>query len=214
MGLPWWLNGKEFACNAGDAGSISRSRRSHEEGNGNTFQYACLGSPMDREAGRLQSMGLKESDMTSQLQHGYESKVSSLCKNNTKIHLNINLVHQERIIWDCDVNPKTERLKKLGEEVWGTFLIEGKHIRNWQRESGIRYVCSTKVGSMWGREWKPGERQEMKWVRWARCDPRWPFTTRRTVKFIQHWWEQWREHPLSCPHSFLPFMANTGKKDH
>jgi len=33
MGLPWWLNGKEFACNAGDAGSVSRSRRSHEEGN-------------------------------------------------------------------------------------------------------------------------------------------------------------------------------------
>lgn len=50
MGLPWWLNGKEFACTAGDAGSVSRSRRSHEEGDGNAFWYACLGSLMDRGA--------------------------------------------------------------------------------------------------------------------------------------------------------------------
>ena len=141
---------------------------------------------MDRGAWQATVHGVERigHDFATKQQHGYESKVSSVCKSNTKIHLNLNLIHQERIIWDCDVNPKTERLKKLGGEVWGTFLIEGKHIRNWQRESGIRYVCSTKVGSMWGREWKPGERQEMKWVRWARCEPRWPFTARRTVKFI------------------------------
>jgi len=41
---------KEFACNAGDTGSISGSRRSPGEGNGNSLQYSCLGNPMDRGA--------------------------------------------------------------------------------------------------------------------------------------------------------------------
>ena len=37
MGLPWWLKGKEFACNAGaagDLGSIPGSERSLGGGNG------------------------------------------------------------------------------------------------------------------------------------------------------------------------------------
>ena len=33
-GLPWWLSGKEPACNAGDMGSIPRSGRSPGRGNG------------------------------------------------------------------------------------------------------------------------------------------------------------------------------------
>ena len=41
---------KEFACNAGDSGSIPGLGRSHGEGNGNPLQYSCLGNPMDREA--------------------------------------------------------------------------------------------------------------------------------------------------------------------
>ena len=48
-GLPWWLCSKEPACNAGDAGSIPESGRSPGEGNGNLFQYSCLGNVMDRE---------------------------------------------------------------------------------------------------------------------------------------------------------------------
>ena len=44
------LNGKEFACNAGDLGSIPGSGRSLGEGNGNPLQYSCLGNPMDRRA--------------------------------------------------------------------------------------------------------------------------------------------------------------------
>ena len=48
LGLPWWLSGKESACNAGDAGSIPGSGRSSGEGNGNPLQYSCLGDPMDR----------------------------------------------------------------------------------------------------------------------------------------------------------------------
>ena len=40
--------GKEFACNAGDPGSIPGSGRSPGEVNGNLFQYSCLENPMDR----------------------------------------------------------------------------------------------------------------------------------------------------------------------
>ena len=47
---------KESACNAGDTGSIPRLGRSSGEGNGNPFQYSCLGNPMDRAACGLQSM--------------------------------------------------------------------------------------------------------------------------------------------------------------
>ena len=50
-GLPWWLSGKESACNA-DVGLIPASGRCSGEGNGNTLQYSYLGNPMDRGAWR------------------------------------------------------------------------------------------------------------------------------------------------------------------
>ena len=43
-------DGKEFAHNAGGPGSILGWRRTPGEGNGNPFQYSCLGNPMDRGA--------------------------------------------------------------------------------------------------------------------------------------------------------------------
>ena len=52
MGFPWWLSGKESACNAEVQGSVPQSGRSPGEGNGNPLQYSCLGNPMDREAWR------------------------------------------------------------------------------------------------------------------------------------------------------------------
>ena len=48
--LPWWLSGKEYACNAGDVGSIPGLGRSPGEENGNPFQYSCLENPTDRGA--------------------------------------------------------------------------------------------------------------------------------------------------------------------
>ena len=39
---------KESACNAGDPGLIPGLGRYLGEGNGNSFQYSCLGNPMDR----------------------------------------------------------------------------------------------------------------------------------------------------------------------
>ena len=50
MSCPWWLSGKESACNAGDSCSISELGRSPGEGNGNPFQYSCLENPRDRGA--------------------------------------------------------------------------------------------------------------------------------------------------------------------
>jgi len=41
---------KEFACNAGDTGSIPGSGRSPGDGNGYPLKYSCLKNPMDRGA--------------------------------------------------------------------------------------------------------------------------------------------------------------------
>ena len=43
----------------GDLGSVLGSGRSPGGGNCNPFQYLCLGSPMDRVPGGLQSTGLQ-----------------------------------------------------------------------------------------------------------------------------------------------------------
>ena len=48
---------KNSPANAGDVGLIPVSGRSLEEGNSNSFQYSCLGNPMEEEPGGLQSMG-------------------------------------------------------------------------------------------------------------------------------------------------------------
>ena len=65
MVLPQWLSSKESACNAGDAGSIPESGRSPGEGNGNLFQYSCLGNSMDRGAWQATVHEvIKKSDMT------------------------------------------------------------------------------------------------------------------------------------------------------
>ena len=56
---------KNPPANAGDSDSISVSGRSLREGNGNPFQYSCLGNPMDRGArwGIVHGVA-KESDTT------------------------------------------------------------------------------------------------------------------------------------------------------
>ena len=59
-------DGKEFACDAGDPGSISWSGRSSGEGNGNPLQYSCLENPMDGGAWQAAVYGVAESGMTEQ----------------------------------------------------------------------------------------------------------------------------------------------------
>ena len=60
-GLPWWLDGKESACNAGDPGSIPESERSPGEGNGYLLQYSCLENAMNRGAWGATVLGVTKS---------------------------------------------------------------------------------------------------------------------------------------------------------
>jgi len=46
-GLPWWLSGKESACQSGDTGSIPGSVRPPGVGTGNPLQYSWLENPTD-----------------------------------------------------------------------------------------------------------------------------------------------------------------------
>ena len=65
-------------ANAGDKGSILGSGRPPGEGNGNIFQYSCLGNPMDWQA-TVHGVS-KESDMTQRLSY------NNLCPQ-TYLHL-------------------------------------------------------------------------------------------------------------------------------
>ena len=50
IGLPWGLMVNNSPANTGDVGSTPGSGTSPGEGNGNPFQYFCLGNPVDRGA--------------------------------------------------------------------------------------------------------------------------------------------------------------------
>jgi len=50
MGFPGSSNGKEFACNVGEPGSIPGLGRSLGEGNAYPLHYYCLENSMDRGA--------------------------------------------------------------------------------------------------------------------------------------------------------------------
>ena len=65
--LPWWLTGKESACQAGVTGSISGLDRSPEERTGDPLQYSCLKNSSDRETWQATIHGVTESDMTEKL---------------------------------------------------------------------------------------------------------------------------------------------------
>ena len=49
-------DGKEYACNAGDPGSIPGAGRSPREGKDYPLQYSCLKNSMDRGAYPLSNM--------------------------------------------------------------------------------------------------------------------------------------------------------------
>ena len=50
VNCPWWLSGKESACNARDMSSIPGLGTSLGEGNGNPLKYSCWENPIDRGA--------------------------------------------------------------------------------------------------------------------------------------------------------------------
>ena len=59
--LPWWLRGKESACNVGDLGSIPGLGRPCEVGNGYPLQYSCLENSTDRGVWRAIVCGIAKS---------------------------------------------------------------------------------------------------------------------------------------------------------
>ena len=60
-GLPWWLSGKESACNAGDVGSIPGLEDRLEKEMTTHSSTHAWSIPWTEEPGKLQSMGLQES---------------------------------------------------------------------------------------------------------------------------------------------------------
>ena len=56
-GFPGGSGVKNPSAKTGDSGLIPESGRSPREGNGNPFQYSCLGNLMDRGAWGLHSLG-------------------------------------------------------------------------------------------------------------------------------------------------------------
>ena len=64
-GKPWYLRGKESACNVGDLGSIPALGRSPGEGNGKPLQCSYLENSMDRGAWWA-PWGCRELDTTEQ----------------------------------------------------------------------------------------------------------------------------------------------------
>ena len=56
-GNPWWVSGKESACNAGDWDSIPGSGKSPGEGNGNPLRVLARRIPWTEEPGKLWSIG-------------------------------------------------------------------------------------------------------------------------------------------------------------
>ena len=64
LDFPGGSDGKEFACNTEDQGSILGSGRSPGEGNGNPFQYSCLENSADRGAWQATVHEVTESDTT------------------------------------------------------------------------------------------------------------------------------------------------------
>ena len=59
--FPAGSDGKESACNAGDAGLIPGLGRSPRGGHNNPFQYSCLEKPMDQGAWRPADHGVSTS---------------------------------------------------------------------------------------------------------------------------------------------------------
>ena len=74
VGLPWWLSGKEFACQCRRCTSLGFDPwvwKITGEGNGNPLQYPCLRKPMDRRAWRAIVHEVAESDVTMWLTTSY-----------------------------------------------------------------------------------------------------------------------------------------------
>ena len=69
LAFPGGSDGKQFACNTGDQGSVPGSGRSPGEGNGNLLQYSGLENSMDRGAWQAIVHEVTKLDTTEWLTH-------------------------------------------------------------------------------------------------------------------------------------------------
>ena len=69
---------KNLPADAGDAGSIPGSGRSHGEGNGNPLQYSCLENPMNRGAWQVTVHGVAKDLDTNERLKTIQQQISSL----------------------------------------------------------------------------------------------------------------------------------------
>ena len=114
MGLPWWISGKESACNAGDAGSIPGLGRS--PGGENAAHCSILSWEMTwtEEPGGLQPWDQKR-DTVEQPNH-QQIKLGS-----TANHLDSSLTFQGK-------RKGTPRILQRPREIAGEFTLAGLEV--------------------------------------------------------------------------------------
>ena len=119
QGFSGGSDSKESACNAGDLGSIPGLGRSPGEGNGYHSSTVAWRIPWTEEPGRLQSMGLQESDTTQQLK-GESYSVRSRAKLGCCSGRQLKSPGQKGNVHNShglDVGPEVRN--------WSSFLIQG-----------------------------------------------------------------------------------------
>jgi len=99
--LPWWLSGKESTCSAEDAGDIGLIPglgRCIGGGNGNPFQYSCLGNSMDRGAWRATVHGSQRvrHNLTTKLQQQHGKSIFNILGN-----CQTTILHSHSNVWKC-----------------------------------------------------------------------------------------------------------------
>ena len=92
LGFPGGASGKDPTCQYRKHSSVPGSQRSPRGGHSNPLQYSHLENPHTEEPGRLQSMGLQESNTTEVTEHACTSP--SLCISPSLISNYLNLPFQ------------------------------------------------------------------------------------------------------------------------
>ena len=147
--LGWGPGGsvaKNLPASAGDVGLIPGAGWSPGEGNGNPLQYSCLGNPMDRGAGRLQSTGSQKSQMRLTKQQDWDLNTT---------HSVIQL-SQIGLKWDsfsCSYNPmshKTASCLKKKKSTYLTIVIERSFFGpSWDHKLASQGQCKKTAKDDW-----------------------------------------------------------------
>ena len=119
--------------NAGDTDLTSRSGRSTGEGNGNPFQYSCLGSAVDRGAWQATVHGGHKRvrhDLAAEQQKPSSCPLGSWIRSSRSCLLRLPgstapltwLLCGDHCLWGCEVTDTTLRWFSTHEE-WSFFFI-------------------------------------------------------------------------------------------